>query len=575
MPRAAKKKAKAAAKAETTLASAIAHAPKLSDRAAARVRVTEWLDEVGRSAAGKALSRLLDGAAKTEALILGLADGSPYLWELASSKPARLLALLNSDPDAHLSGLLAKFAKAIDATGDEAEAMRLLRVMKAEAALLIALADIGGVWPVMRATRALTDVADAAIGGAVRFLLRDAVARGKLKPADKSKPEAGSGYIVLAMGKMGAFELNYSSDIDLIVFYDPEAPALADPDDAATLYVRITRGLVKLLQERTADGYVFRVDLRLRPDPGSTQIAVSVGAALDYYGSVGQNWERAALIKARVCAGDVAAGEDVLAQLGPFIWRKYLDFAAVADIEALKRQIHAYRGHQEIAVEGHNIKLGRGGIREVEFFVQTQQLVAGGRHPELRDRGTLAMLAALAAGSVPARARSSMPRTVSCARSNTGCRWWPTIRRTRCRRSVRAWSALCALQVSRIAMPSPRCWSGTCAKCRVTTSGCSSGRRDHPSGSRCRFRGRRTTATRSTSLGPWASANRWRCRRPCGSGLRAHIRRCAANLLAASLPSWSRCCSTDCRAPSIRMRRSTRSISSLAACNGVRGCSRC
>ena len=162
--------------------------------------------------------------------------------------------------------------------------------------------------------------------------------------------------------------------------------------------MRITRGLVKLLQERTGDGYVFRVDLRLRPDPASTQIAVSMPAALNYYGSVGQNWERAAMIKARPCAGDIAAGEGVLQELSPFIWRKYLDFAAVADIEAMKRQIHAYRGHEDIAVEGHNIKLGRGGIREIEFFVQTQQLIAGGRHPELRGRDTLATLATLVEG---------------------------------------------------------------------------------------------------------------------------------------------------------------------------------
>src|SRR5581483_5245247 len=163
-------------------------------------------------------------------------------------------------------------------------------------------------------------------------------------------------------------------------------------------YVRITRALVKFLQERTADGYVFRTDLRLRPDPSATQIAVSTAAALDYYESVGRNWERAAMIKARACAGDIAAGEALLKELSPFIWRKYLDFAAVADIHAMKRQIHAYRGHAEIAVEGHNVKLGRGGIREIEFFVQTQQLIAGGRHPELRERETLAMLTALARG---------------------------------------------------------------------------------------------------------------------------------------------------------------------------------
>jgi glutamate-ammonia-ligase adenylyltransferase len=198
------------------------------------------------------------------------------------------------------------------------------------------------------------------------------------------------------MGKMGARELNYSSDVDLIVFYDP-ACVVAGMEPAA-LYLRLTRGLVKLLQERTPEGYVFRVDLRLRPDPASTQIAMSTAAALDYYESRGQNWERAALIKARLCAGDRTAGEKLLAELSPFIWRKYLDFASVADIHAMKRQIHAYRGHDEIAVEGHNIKLGRGGIREIEFFVQTQQLIAGGRHPELRTKATLPTLDALRDG---------------------------------------------------------------------------------------------------------------------------------------------------------------------------------
>jgi glutamate-ammonia-ligase adenylyltransferase len=270
--------------------------------------------------------------------------------------------------------------------------------MKAEAALLIALADIGGVWPVARVTRALTDVAEVALAASVRHLLRDAALRHKLNLRDSSRPEAGSGYIVLAMGKMGGHELNFSSDIDLMVFFDPAAPALAPDVEPGPFYVRMTRQLVKFMQERTPDGYVFRVDLRLRPDPSSTQIAISTEAALDYYEGRGQNWERAALIKARPCAGDIAAGERLLRALSPFVWRKYLDYATVADVHAMKQQIHAYRGHGEIAVEGHNIKLGRGGIREIEFFVQTQQLIAGGRHSELRGRGTIAMLAALAAG---------------------------------------------------------------------------------------------------------------------------------------------------------------------------------
>ena len=170
-------------------------------------------------------------------------------------------------------------------------------------------------------------------------------------------------------------------------------------------FVRLTRDLVRLLHERTGDGYVFRTDLRLRPDPGATPLAISTDAALNYYESVGQNWERAALIKARPVAGDLAAGQALLEDLAPFIWRKYLDFAAIADIHAMKRQIHAFRGFGSIGVAGHNIKVGRGGIREIEFFVQTQQLIAGGRQPELRvsrDAGRIAAAGGARAGSPPA-----------------------------------------------------------------------------------------------------------------------------------------------------------------------------
>jgi glutamate-ammonia-ligase adenylyltransferase len=375
----------------------IAAAPQPSSAAAALARVADWLDEIAGTAAGRTLQRAFAEHPPVHALVAGIAEYSPYLWDLARADPARLLALLQSDPDARIAAIIAEAAAAARAS-DEAGVMRALRRMKADAALLIALADIGGVWPVMRVTRALTELADAAVGTAVHHLLADAARRGRLHPPDPKRPEHGSGLIVLAMGKMGARELNYSSDIDLIVFYDAETPALAPQTEPATFYVRLTRALVKLLQERTADGYVFRTDLRLRPDPSSTHVAVSTAAALDYYESVGQNWERAALIKARACAGDLAAAEKLIASLSPFVWRKYLDFAAVADIHAMKRQIHAFRGHDKIAVEGHNVKLGRGGIREIEFFVQTQQLIAGGRYPQLRRRETLSMLAELADG---------------------------------------------------------------------------------------------------------------------------------------------------------------------------------
>src|SRR5262249_16095705 len=203
---------------------------------------------------------------------------------------------------------------------DEAEAMRLLRRMKREAALLIALTDIGGVWPVMRASRALTDLADTAVDAVSRFCLADVVRSGRLVPKDKSRPQVGSGYVVLAMVKMGAFELNYSSDIDLIVLYDRAAPALPKDAEPSTLFVRITQRLVKLLQERTPDGYVFRTDLRLQPVPFSPEFAFSTEAAVFYYKSAGKNWKRAAIIRPRPCAGNITAGEAILHDIAPFVW---------------------------------------------------------------------------------------------------------------------------------------------------------------------------------------------------------------------------------------------------------------
>ena len=380
---------------DVTLAARIVTAPCSIEPKTTRARMAKWLSGLHASQ-GKSLKALFAARPTVSTLLESLTESSPYLWELASRDPQRLLKVLDADPDQHLAALLEDGGAAVAATSDEAEAMRLLRHMKAEAALLIALADIGGVWPVMRATRALTDLADAAVDAATRFVLAEAARDGRLAPKDKARPQDGSGYIVLAMGKMGAFELNYSSDIDLIVFYDPTAPAVPKNAEPASLFVRLTQRLVKLLQERNADGYVFRSDLRLRPDPASTAIAISTAAAISYYENIGQNWERAALIKARACAGDIAAGEAILTELAPFVWRKYLDFASVADVHAMKRQINAYRGHGEIAVEGHNIKLGRGGIREIEFFAQTQQLIAGGRNPHLRDRDTLTTLDKLA-----------------------------------------------------------------------------------------------------------------------------------------------------------------------------------
>jgi glutamate-ammonia-ligase adenylyltransferase len=370
-------------------------------------RAAESLAQLGqRCAAEPDLAELgpLIAMPAVRELLTGILGASPYLTGLVERDPAGLHRALSASPERRFAELVGELDAGVDAADSAPEAMRRLRLFKARVALLIALSDLGGVWPVMAATRKLSEAADAAVAAAVRFLFRQAHRKGDwLAPVEAQARRSESwpeGYIVLAMGKHGAFELNYSSDIDLIVFYDLERvrvrvrPGL----EVQPFMVRLTRELVRLINERTEHGYVFRTDLRLRPDPGSTPLAVSTDAALNYYESVGQNWERAALIKARPIAGDIAAGERLLQDLSPFIWRKYLDFAAIADIHAMKRQIHAVRGFGKIAVAGHDIKVGRGGIREIEFFAQTQQLIAGGRQPALRAPQTLVALERLAAG---------------------------------------------------------------------------------------------------------------------------------------------------------------------------------
>ncbi|MCC0012879.1 MAG: bifunctional [glutamine synthetase] adenylyltransferase/[glutamine synthetase]-adenylyl-L-tyrosine phosphorylase [Rhodobiaceae bacterium] len=321
--------------------------------------------------------------------------GSSYLHGLALRNPAVLAGTLASPPHARLADLKSTARAVVGEAVDMNTAMEALRHYKNHAALTISLADLGGVFSLAEVTGALTDIADTALCLSVDWLLTRAAGQGKFFPANPAYPSKDSGLIVLAMGKHGAGELNFSSDIDIIVFFETVAERLKEPGEAQVFFVRLTRDLVKMMQERTGDGYVFRTDLRLRPDPGATAVAISVTGALNYYESLGQNWERAAMIKARPCAGDIAAGEAFLNEIRPFVWRKYMDFAAIADTQAMKRQIHRHKGHGSVAVAGHNIKLGRGGIREIEFFAQTQQLIGGGRNPDLRLRGTLQALDAL------------------------------------------------------------------------------------------------------------------------------------------------------------------------------------
>ena len=334
------------------------------------------------------------GFARDEPLLASVFGNSAFLGRLALRETDSLGDYFIAGPQSVLNAAISQSEAVADADS-EARAMAGLRIAKRRAALAIAMADIEGRWDVNTVTAELSRFADACVSGALRFLLRQEAERAGMEERDGAALEQSAGMTVLAMGKYGAHELNYSSDIDLVVFYDAEKFPFSKRGDVRGAAVDIVRGLVKLLSEVTADGYVFRTDLRLRPDAGATQIAISTDAALDYYEAMGQNWERAAMIKARACAGDPDTGAMFLKSLVPFIWRRYLDFAAIEDIQSIKRQIHAHVGHGEIAVAGHNIKLGRGGIREIEFFAQTQQLILGGRHPGLRVPTTQGALDAL------------------------------------------------------------------------------------------------------------------------------------------------------------------------------------
>ncbi|WP_201860493.1 bifunctional [glutamine synthetase] adenylyltransferase/[glutamine synthetase]-adenylyl-L-tyrosine phosphorylase [Microvirga soli] len=383
---------------QNSLLSRLTKAPLVADQKRAKAQLKDFIDRVrDEPEAAHLLEHLGEGLFRD--LLLGLADHSPFLWQLIVNDPARVARLAFSSPEeAHRaiiesqSGLFRELRTGAVTRDDAVQAFRQNRNAHA---LLVALADIGGLWGTEEVTQALSDFADASVAGGVNLVLMEMADLGRVTLVNPDRPGEGSGFTVLALGKHGAGELNYSSDIDLVIFFDPDTTILRDPSEAATIYTRIAQQLAKLLQERTADGYVHRVDYRLRPDPGSTPTAVSLSSAYVYYETVGQNWERAAFIKARPIAGDLTLGENFLKELRPFIWRKYFDFASIADVHAMKRQIHAVRGHDQIAVTGHDIKLGRGGIREVEFFVQTQQLVFGGRRPGLRGRRTLDMLKAL------------------------------------------------------------------------------------------------------------------------------------------------------------------------------------
>jgi glutamate-ammonia-ligase adenylyltransferase len=373
--------------------------PRPQDGSLGAAKLADWRVLVADRPRLVALSR----RPEVEALLLGLFGNSPFLALCAQKAPDTLEDVLAHGPDEAVRRIADEMAATLPGLEAQDAFMRALREARTRLALAVAVADIAGAWPLERVTAALSDFAELAVDHAVAHALRARMASGELAwtlgPGAPATPALGrdAGYIVLGMGKLGGRDLNYSSDIDLIVLFDTEAIRYTGRRDPHDCFIRVTRDVVKLLQERTADGYVFRVDLQLRPDPGATPLAISVDAAEIYYQSVGLNWERAAMIKARPIAGDLDAGHGFLDRIKAFVWRKHLDYVALEDIHAMKGRIHSHHKHQGVRVAGQDVKLGPGGIREIEFFVSAHQLISGGREPSLRVRQTLAGVEALRA----------------------------------------------------------------------------------------------------------------------------------------------------------------------------------
>jgi [glutamine synthetase] adenylyltransferase / [glutamine synthetase]-adenylyl-L-tyrosine phosphorylase len=341
-----------------------------------------------------------------DAMLAKAREVAPYLDRLCKRRPETLERIRLNGPATVIAAALDSAGAGTNATYDEV--MVILRQAKSDVHLACALGDLMGILSLDDVTKALSDLADVSTQVALVHAARAAPSRDR---AAFAGPEKVPGLFIIAMGKHGAHELNYSSDIDLAAFYDRDAFGEDYQDAAGGICVRIVQAVSRILEDITPNGYVFRVDWRLRPDPASTPVAVSLRAAEVYYESVGQNWERAAFIKARMIAGDAAAAQSLLTHLRPFIWRKNLDFAAIDDVQSILRQIHAVRRSTDLDDPAFDVKLGRGGIREIEFFVQTQQLILGGRDGSLRGRRTLDSLDDLvAAGRIEPNVRDDLAR---------------------------------------------------------------------------------------------------------------------------------------------------------------------
>ena len=352
----------------------------LTDHAAILPELAEW---VGQHATGTALD--------AEGLAAVFAH-SQHLRTLARAHPDLIAAVPAGRGAAEIAAAVVACEAAADELTDDAAMMAALRRLRGRSALCVALADMAETDDVETQMAWLSDAAEAALRSAVTFLFRQADRRGRFGDADAAARagKAGCGWMVLALGKLGARELNYSSDVDLILLHDPAANPLSDRAQSQVFYVEMARGLVRLLSTATADGIGWRVDLRLRPDPGATAVSIQREAAIGYYESIARTWERAAFIRARPVAGDIGMGARFLADIQPFVWRRTLDYTVMDDMKMMLSRPAAATGW-----EGYNLKTGPNGIRAVEFLTHVLQLVGGGRSHALRLGRTLPALQAL------------------------------------------------------------------------------------------------------------------------------------------------------------------------------------
>lgn len=332
-----------------------------------------------------------ESSEKLRIFFASVASCSPYLYSQILKEKTWLLNTVRNK-DFHILSLLEPLKS------ETYDSLYLkLRIAKRRAALWIALNDLADTWPLEVVTKNLSEFADKAINLSWRASFLKELKKGKFPKQYDGDPNK-VGFFILAMGKLGAFELNYSSDIDLICFFDEEVFHPEDFQNVRRIFINATKNMYRILNENGKDGYVFRTDLRLRPDPSVTPVCMGVDAAERYYASLGRTWERAAFIKARVCAGDHSAGIKFLNNMEPFVWRKYLDYAAISDAHDIRLRIrdHFKTKIGDITLPQHNMKLGRGGIRDIEFFTQTHQIIFGGRDKSLRSKATITALRAIA-----------------------------------------------------------------------------------------------------------------------------------------------------------------------------------